>query len=323
VSEQSNGAASGGPDDVRTDFRGAFTGPQTLRDADRGPVHTRVVRIGEVSLPSGTVVVGDPLTGMSQLAFGQAPVSPALTPPSPVGPGPFPVDLCVARFTDNDDERVACARLRFGEDVASRWEHSGGGAGVDSGHAGFADGASVGRWDDEAFLDRLTERVDELSDVPTWNGWCGELDGTGLALFSSGWGDGLYGALWGWSEEDRLVELVLDFDVLTTPDVLEVELQVAALRRGPIRSEVLSAAGVSASVPWLALRKRVSLRWRDQSAYLRWKHPDGRFTKVLGDGLSNHGASYDVSSPHPDATLSIAIVQRWVPMPKLEPTDPR
>lgn len=153
--------------------------------------------------------------------------------------------------------------------------------------------------------------------------WCGELDGTGLALFSSGWGDGLYGALWGWSEEGRLVELVLDFDVLTTPDVLEVELPVASLQRGRIRSEVLSAAGVSASVPRLAMGKRMTLRWRDQSAYLRWKHPDGRCTKLLGRGLSNHGASYEVSSPPPGATLSIAIVLRWVPMPKLEPTNPR
>jgi hypothetical protein len=298
-------------DRASTDFAGAFAGPQLLRDAEGQPIETRVVAIGSLPIVSGTVAVGDPYTGMHQLAVddGRASIAPPAIPR-----GEFPVDLCIARFADGD-ERVACARLRFTSVEAVRWERTGAAAGVDSGHAGFADRADLPRWEEDAFLGQLAARFDALDHaVPTWDAFCGKLGPTHLALFASGLGDGIYEAFWGWAADGSLVELVVDFDLLMTEDVAEVV--VGAPERGWIHSSALAAAGASAKVPWLALGKRLVLKWRGRYVYARWRHGDGRYERLPARSAGDRWATYDISSPPPHAELCLALVRARIPMPR-------
>lgn len=67
--------------------------------------------LGELSIPSGEIIVCDPLAGY----FHAKPLT-KLTKP-----GKYPVTICVAK-TNNSGERYAVAKLEFSKNKADRWE---------------------------------------------------------------------------------------------------------------------------------------------------------------------------------------------------------
>src|SRR5579884_989943 len=100
---------------VHSPFAAAFRTGTRFRDDDRGcTLEMQTHAIGELKLPSGRIDLGDPFT----TSFDE-PVKP-LAQVAPIGD--FPVEVAVARFADNADQRVACARVRFSPNASAvRW----------------------------------------------------------------------------------------------------------------------------------------------------------------------------------------------------------
>lgn len=203
--------------DTHSPFEDAFT-PGTRFVGDQGDIiEMSVCSIGDLKLPTGRIVVCDPFaTPLDTPGAGLTRVAPR---------GVFPVDVAIARFEENDDRRVACARIRFTEHPnPTRWEAAlfqgqgpltGGalpGYGVDSGFGCFCD---------EAVLTEVTEShlgawlaAARENEVSTWTWHVGDAGKANVALVSSGWGDGFYGSFWGIDVNNEAVELVTDFRVL-------------------------------------------------------------------------------------------------------------
>lgn len=287
--------------EARTDFALAFAGPCILKNADGEPVTIRTERLGLLATPSGSLGLGDPLVNMDHVA----------PPGELLPPGPHPVDLCVARFP-NGDERVAVARIRFAGAPAVKWEHSGAGAGVDSGTAGFCDGAGIAYLDDEPAGEALLAALEAGERAPTWHVAVIKVGGVDVIAFSSGWGDGLYSGLWGRSAAGDIVELVLDFDLLVTPITEPIPIG-ARPGRGSFAHPTLKAAGARAWVPWLG-RRRLTIASGKQFVYPRWKLPDGSLSPLQGKPTWGRRWSYQVEPPAPDAELWLFVTRGYRPM---------
>ena len=236
---------------MHSPFEHAFIAGTRLYD-EREPVEMRTCIVGDLALPTGRVCVADPyVTDFEQ------PSSPfARTAPT----GSFPVELAIARFP-RGDERVACARVRFADARAVRWEHAHfegttapgpdeiAGYGVDAGTGCFFD-ASVRGVVDEA-VGEAWMAASEARYVDTWSWHVAPLGAGNVVLFSSGWGDGFYGSHWGFAEDGALVELVTEFAVLIRSVRERIELPTP-LARGRIEHTLLAAHDVTARVPWLS-----------------------------------------------------------------------
>lgn len=216
------------------------------------PVEVFRKQLGTVHIHTARLDVADPLimdfTGDGGLA-------------REVPCGSFPVDAAIAQF-DHDDQRIACARVHFGQErVAVRWEpalylgqeplreEERPGSGVDSGTWGFFDAGTTGAVDEETaqgWLDAL-----QKNSVSTWTFLDAELEHGNVVMLSSGWGDGFYTSYWGFSAAGELAELVSDFQVLMGPAEVERVTLTLPLRRGWIRDPVLRSFGVEARVPML------------------------------------------------------------------------
>jgi hypothetical protein len=175
-------------------------------------------RIGDLDLPEGRLAVCDPFVD---------PKGRVLTQHVPAGL--HPVELRLARFEDNNDERVIVAVLRFTDRsparfVPTRFEgvdepinHLPHAYGVDAGIGCFAaPGALAERAkkpfeSSDAELDAFQARY-----VHTWS-WLltGPVDRPPqIAMFSSGFGDGAYGTWLGLDDQDRVACAMTDFGVL-------------------------------------------------------------------------------------------------------------
>lgn len=194
--------------------------------------------IGDLLLPTGRIVVCDPLA---------MPDMPALT--RTVAPGRYPVTLHLARTSDFDT-RVALAEVSFrlehadrfelatrpGEDVA-HLEEDGDffGFPVDAGLGGFMDAEAAQHYAHvrQAFqADRPNGNLytDLFEAEFTKNAAPGRRDGDwinyrfpgrpdlNVVMFSSGYGDGVYPAYWGVSRNGGTVSLVADLHVLLLPE---------------------------------------------------------------------------------------------------------
>lgn len=195
--------------------------PADLYALTGADVHGRTV--GRVAVPSGELVLGDALGGSSTLApFAQ-----------PVPSGVHPVELRVKRFA-HGDERTLCAVVRFADAAPRTWEPALL-AGQDPAELdedeffGYAvDGGAAVLCDRRALraLDRLVDAWldDEESVHPinvaferhyasTWS-WA-DLDlGDGLNAigFTTGLGDGVYPAFFGFAPgHAQPVALLTDF----------------------------------------------------------------------------------------------------------------
>ncbi|MEZ4380012.1 MAG: DUF4241 domain-containing protein [Nannocystaceae bacterium] len=204
------------PEEPRhTDFELAFDDGAAVEGAWDEPWTIRVIELGALTLRSGRVVVGDPLTGAlaSDDALARR-----------VPPGRYPVQLSVIAASP-EDHRVAAAKLVVRDAPVVRWEPAlfEGQApdaarlpcyGVDSGTGVFAC-ADAAPPDDEASAERLLEALDADADGLPGLGACPHPVAPEAAIcFSTGWGDGLYVSWWGVAADGEPSCLVTDFDLL-------------------------------------------------------------------------------------------------------------
>lgn len=185
--------------------------------------------IADLMVPSGRIVACDPFVYADAFPFART-----------VPPGRYPVVLALADFARSADQRVAAAMLRLRETEPVRWElatlgeddtNGSKGYGVDSGMGAFMDDEAVEALlgimgeagDDDYLLHRLEDQRGSGSSFgPEWFDLrLDEKTGLNIALFTSGWGDGIYASYWGFDADGGLACLVTDLRVLdgaTRPD---------------------------------------------------------------------------------------------------------
>ena len=209
---------------------GAFT-PGFVGEADEESYPVRTIRIGEVQISSGHVILADPFL----MSTRDQPLTVS------VPPGRYPVDLAVADAGDSG-HRVALARLLISDAPPVRWALAvteeqdpatltGGdifGYGVDAGTGAFVD-AAVPAWLAGRYppsdVDGYTALVDSWQTrgeaaapehgIPYGFALVESLGPGGAAMFSSGWGDGYYASWVGYDADDHPVVIVTDFAVIT------------------------------------------------------------------------------------------------------------
>ncbi|PLK50357.1 hypothetical protein C0V76_00565 [Uliginosibacterium sp. TH139] len=175
--------------------------------------------IGEIRLESGQLVACDPLVSCD-LPFTQA-----------VPAGRFPLQLAIAR--NGEDERIGFARIVFapgrieawelaltaGQDRASLKPGEFFGYGVDSGTGAFMDLAALREFEarrqreGEEFDDALFEELDKhYQHTRSWH-LLETAKGT-VAMFSSGYGDGVYSTWFGYDSRGKLIAAITDFGLV-------------------------------------------------------------------------------------------------------------
>lgn len=279
---------------VHSEFDRAFASGTRFRP-DRGgePITVATHSVGALEVPSGRIGAADPFT----MAWREPDPPFARTAPT----GTFPVELAVARFTHPGgiDERVACARVRFSDRRAIRWEMAlfegqapvedgmVAGYGVDTGTGCFFDAAARADVDEAATAAWLA--ACEKSYRHTWSHHTAAVGGANVVMFSSGIGDGFYASWWGLDEAGAPAELVTDFETLvgSTSETIELDLP---LPRGRFRHPLLERHGVVMSVPLLsrttvtlggsgAARVELSdgspveMNWQGGERVYRWERP--------------------------------------------------
>jgi hypothetical protein len=213
---------------------GAFQ-PGFVGEADDKRYPVRVVALGAVDLPSGRVVLADPFIVSDR--------DKPLTLSFP--PGRYPVELAVADAGESG-QRVALARLKLsdaptvkwsmalaeGQDLASLKGDEIFGFGVDSGTGGFID-PQVLSWISKTYPPSRFEAYETLTDdwqtrgeaaaeplgIPYGFALIETVGPGGMAMFSSGWGDGHYASWIGYDAEGKPTAIVTDFAVITAVNI--------------------------------------------------------------------------------------------------------
>jgi hypothetical protein len=194
------------------------------------------IHIGDVNLPTGRIIAGDPFFTDGQQPFSRT-----------VEPDKYPVSIFVAEM-DKLHHRIAYAKIKFRPEEASKWvlaltddlteeelndlgEDEFYGFPVESGLAAFLDEATneqfIARMDaleeakpDANYYDEvLSEEFREYSGKNTFSRELGDWNDhrvsedsdNNVIMFASGWGDGYYPAYWGLGESGETIELVIDF----------------------------------------------------------------------------------------------------------------
>ncbi len=204
------------------------------QDAD----HLIEVTVGDLKLPTGEIMAGDPFFMDESLPFARR-----------VQPGNYPVKLYI-REIGPDDYRIAYAKVELSSEKADHWilavsedmemedllkmqEDDFFGFAVDSGMACFLDAQTNEVYQqkmDELYQkdaganyydDVLAEELKEYSaDSPyatEYGDWTNHFPDANsdlnVILFSSGSGEGVYPAYWGRNANKELTELIIDFMV--------------------------------------------------------------------------------------------------------------
>ena len=201
------------------------------------------VVVGNLNLPTGKIVAGDPFFLYSQKPF-----------TIKVAPGIYPVSLLIYKV-EEDHYRVAFAKIKFSEGPTTHWTlalteditddqiknlQSGEffGYGVDAGLGCFADSETNGVFN--AAMDRFQKDnpngnyYDDLlalefktasgqhpfsrEDGDWTNHFPNKGDNHNVVMFASGWGDGSYPTYWGTDSNGRIVELITDFMVIISEE---------------------------------------------------------------------------------------------------------
>ena len=258
---------------LHSDFAAAFCSGARLVGPGETAHEVSVEERGTLNLPSGRISLLYPGAAEAAEGFEQA-----------VTPGRYPIE--VSRV----DDSLACVRVRLEAGVAVRWElavRAGEDASTLSEHGFF--GCSVGARAglciadaaaraelirEEAPAELITDALLGPGPVAT----CLKLeDGSEIALFETG-GSGVFAAYWGWSATGRLVELVVDLEVLLRND--REEATVPAV--GPV--------GAAVELPGrLAQAGRIVIAERGDRLLLRVEHTNGRLE--LRDFLQRRGDS--------------------------------
>ncbi|MBZ9675338.1 DUF4241 domain-containing protein [Mesorhizobium sp. ES1-1] len=195
-----------------------------LSDAELVERQITVTPIGELVLPTGEIIACDPLTTGTDW--------PALS--RKVKPGHYPVSLLEAQG------RVAGAVLRFRPGTPVRWElatlpgqdvstlkgEEAFGYPVDAGLGSFMDKTAMALMSAEQ--DKLKADQNYYDDVlaaqfaPNQDRFAMHHPVTGnplnIAMFWSGWGDGIYPSFWGLDAAGEPLLLLTDFGVLENAD---------------------------------------------------------------------------------------------------------
>ncbi|MCA9594838.1 MAG: DUF4241 domain-containing protein [Myxococcales bacterium] len=259
---------------AHSDFATAFRDGAVVEDADRARQRLRVVRLGMLPINSGRIAVGDAFTGVSA-------VSPTM---EAIPPGSYPLDLSLVHYEDDGicqkgDVRIAAARLSFSDTPVTRWVPADHGAGVDSGTVAFTDGDSEEWVPDEELSERWIRELDAEALGPSANAMMRNAGSREVALFSSGLGDGIYDAYWGLDGRGQVHAFAIDFDLLITPETIDIELPWPR-GRGGVHDETLRAHGVQVRVPWLDPKRLELTTNGHHHAFVRWRTADGRFLRV-------------------------------------------
>jgi hypothetical protein len=188
---------------------------------DGKPTSLLVLRLPDIWLPSGQVTASDGFI-MDREAFSRH-----------VKPGRYPLVLAIARL--GDDERVAFAILKFAESPIAKWEMAVTegqdvtslkkdqifGYGVDSGIGCFCDPVAqkiINEASDPQmrFFDRASGEMEKV--YRHTRSWVHvETKSGSAALFSSGFGDGVYASYFGLDEAGNVAVLLTDFSVVDWP----------------------------------------------------------------------------------------------------------
>ncbi|MDJ1496157.1 DUF4241 domain-containing protein [Cytophagaceae bacterium DM2B3-1] len=195
------------------------------------------VPIGELNLPTGRIIAGDPFFLAEGKPFVKA-----------VPPGKYPVVLYI-REVEPEHYRIAFAKIKFNTETATQWllavsedmdidelqkleEDDFFGFAVDAGLACFLDEQTNVLYQqkinelhtntEKSYYDNIL--ADEFESYSSQNQYS-SLDGDwnnhfpdpqsdlNVMMFASGWGDGLYPAYWGLNHHKEIVELTIDFMV--------------------------------------------------------------------------------------------------------------
>jgi hypothetical protein len=185
-----------------------------------GPLTLRHVEVGRLRLPSGRIVVCDPLVDPDVLPYARA-----------VPPGDYPVRLALGREADGE-ERLAAAWIALGEGPVAVWlgataKGSGATKNLDKGFAHPVDSSTSAFMSpeaarvfadmlDEAYHDRINALMEAGPDgsaaVVEWP----EHPGLNAVVFRTD-SDGLYPTYWGDDSSGRAVVLLTDFGLLDPP----------------------------------------------------------------------------------------------------------
>lgn len=245
-----------------TDLDGLFAEPGTFVDPDGHRMDVRIERMAPITLDG--VAIGDPLAGS------MAEIHP---PKGRIRRTGAVVELAVTAF-DNDDERVAAARVRFTERAVVSWVETEHGVAVDTGVAAIATAAALARLETEEGGDEVMRALDETY-RDTWSAARVELKGAEMCAFSSGFGDGAYPAWWGIDAEGHAAALVLDFEVLKVPVFDELSI-ARPTGRGRVAAPEATARGIELGVPWLSssfLEIAAGALPKDHYAVFRFRRP--------------------------------------------------
>ena len=200
-------------------LEGAFVSGFTATDSDKDVFNFTTVDIGKLNIKEGKVYACDPISLYIEEPFS-----------TEFPKGQFSVELAIATI-NGDDQRVGFARVKFAETTPAKWslalcegqniaelqEDEIFGYGVDSGTGSFMDASGYREYDEfykeETALDTITEAMEiTYKDTRSWLLW--EQNGNNAALFSTGYGDGLYASYIGHDSEGNICRLVTDFGLL-------------------------------------------------------------------------------------------------------------
>lgn len=175
--------------------------------------------VGDLKIKGGSIVACDPFLYNNDKPFSNI---------FPIGT--FPVQLAVALV--RDDERVAFARIKFSNEVPLTWtlavcdgqdisqlkENEIFGYGVDAGTGAFMD--TSGAAELMSFMtakeDNYQVLIDEMERnyKDTWDYLMWQQNDSNVAMFKSGWGDGVYATYIGYDKTGNICRLVTDFAVI-------------------------------------------------------------------------------------------------------------
>lgn len=276
---------------VHTDFARAFSDGSRFWDPDRRvTLVSEVLPVGELSLPTGVIVVVDPWSLIEGLDPG------ALGRRAPVGR--WRADVARANLVTDGGVApgdVAAMRLRFSDTGAVRWEpaltdNDGEplGFGVDGGRISVFDRSVL----DRAVSDSIAEAAGADERSPASIVRVPARETAELFISDSGMGDGAYPAWWGIDVSGAATELIVDFQILLRSTASTLRVPAALLAdRGHVMTPDLLVAGVDIEVldaddvpgPW---------NW-DYSAFPE-RHRSGYERPAIGMALRVRGA-YDLA----------------------------
>lgn len=197
----------------------AFTNGYTQKDIDGDLLTFTLKDIGRLTVKEGRIYACDPISLYLEEPFD-------IEFPK----GQYPVQLALASI-NSDDERIAMARIKFtdtkpvkwtyalteGQDVKDLAEDEIFGYDVDSGTGAFMDASGYVEYDslykEDLELSTISKELkNNYKDTRSWFMWEGK--NSNVAIFTSGYGEGLYATYIGFDDYGSICRLVTDFGLL-------------------------------------------------------------------------------------------------------------